>query len=1333
MDVFDSGPRLGSPYGDPTRQAVDALRGYGYQLYASGLAWVGLADGELLHLEVAEDYSVITRQALAGTQVKDTAASGKITLQSADVRSAIDNFVDMVARNHTRVVSLHYLTTAEIGLERRKDQRVDNRSALHYWRQAAAGADVAPLRNLLEALDLKPATKAYVLARNDELLRSDLLARIHWHCGASSFEELREELESGLIEFAASARRLSSQVAKNLLPAMVERLLQTATSKSSRQLRRADLLSLVDSVSMVSVPVDQLAAAFSGSGGAFTRTSLLVSTSELPLPALVAPRKELVAKVDAVRCRTGIAIATAATGVGKTLVARLAASATNGHWVIVDFRDLGPGETASRLSVALGELASRPPVHVILDDLNEIDHPAVRDAFLRLMTSLRRRDATAIVTTYRAPTPATQHLLSPQESPVVEVPYFSDGEVSALVSSIGGDLKYADPVYRAASLGHPQLTMAILLHLSAATWSRASVAALLGGGLQAEMGAERRAMRQRLVAAIPVDAQSLFFRTSLIGGTFNRGLAMTLGEVAPPVSRTGLALDRLVGAWIEPMYGDRLRVSPLLEGAGLEVFAPGECRAIHRCIADVLISSRTLSVIDAGTAMRHALKSEEAALVVAFADSVIRCNAETLELVAPFLGELGSFQTDIPIFPANLFASVMMRFAQLLSLLPYGSVARAQQCWEALERERVDIKGQVLFEGSILSKLLVQERAGALFPSWIELLLRFDRLAETDVRLAEISRGFQSQSGGNPHVTGVLFASQMRNITTVAAFRALLERLDQEPAALRERLFSSFQPGRGDLSILVTHPWLKESRAEGFDWEAAAGQYSACADIAIRWKNPALAIRCSIAQSICLDESGDDAERAFACLSDAERRFGFDIALVRARAKIHWRRRDHSAALPLLATAARAGGQDAIERAYIAREAGISAAELGNWAEAEHWFEKAQTEASDLKLPSVRAMAIGLLADTAHAAFCDGRADVAVVKLREALAQLPTINPDGTLAEVYCHRVIRHAVLWVFNELTHSVPAEVQDIRYAPGCASNLDPPESIRSHPLGDIDFAYYMLADADEALTRPTGFHLEFRRALLKGPILSSEISRIISAGRKAIVSHDATDFVPLLRHHAAMAAILAAGGGRDHGQQLQNPERGLVPLAVIDNDADPELLRGGEDMLLSFAIAAALAGSFDAVDTVIQAGLGSPEIACLHPLLERMAGRLNTISTDRQGAALAVDSLRRDATGEPVLFWWAGAWMLFHVRASKLRSGVAEPLVSWIFDKWSYLAGEGRFRLAAPNVNVPPIEVILSACDRSLANAARLLLAAVPAASIRIRADVRENLELLANGDH
>jgi len=93
--------------------------------------------------------AVATRQALNGAQVRDTEGSGTITLQSEWARGTIDSYFDLVARNPGRAVSLHYITTSAIGLEREKAHRIDGRPALDYWRRAAAGAELAPLRTLI--------------------------------------------------------------------------------------------------------------------------------------------------------------------------------------------------------------------------------------------------------------------------------------------------------------------------------------------------------------------------------------------------------------------------------------------------------------------------------------------------------------------------------------------------------------------------------------------------------------------------------------------------------------------------------------------------------------------------------------------------------------------------------------------------------------------------------------------------------------------------------------------------------------------------------------------------------------------------------------------------------------------------------------------------------------------------------------------------------------------------------------------------------------------------------------------------------------------------------
>jgi hypothetical protein len=1086
MDVFGSD----EPRGDAARQAVDALRGYAYQLYATGLAWLGLGDGERLYLEVAEDYAVASREALAGTQVKDTAASGRITLQSQDVRAAIDAFVDLVARNPGRVVSLHYLTTAEIGRERSTDQRVDGEPALKYWRRAAAGADVAPLRAVIAELDLNSDTKAHLAALSDDAFRQEFLSRIHWNCGAPGLNDVRADLEAGLIEYVASARGLSSDIGRKTAPTVIERLLITAASSGLRKLRRADLLDLIDEVSRVSVPVDHLLAALQARAGtpAFSRQSLLVDLPERPLPKIIAPRAELVSALDHVRRAAGIAVACGATGLGKSFAARLVAERAGGRWATIDFRDLNSAETVAQLSRLLGELAASPATSLILDDLNEIDDPSVRDMLVRFGAALLRRDETAIITTYRAPTGSTLHQISLGSDAVVDIPYLSISEVGDLVAKMGGEEKYGQLVYFAGDCGHPGITMTVLQALAASNWSRASLARLLGNQPQAGVGSERQAARQRLANTASPEAQRLLFRVSMIAGSFDRALALTLGELPPAVPLPGLELDRLVGPWIEPAWRDRFRISPLLRGVANDVFSAADCRAIHQCIAAEMLRSDTLSVIDVGTVLHHALRSEEAIFVVAFAQSIIASDNDTLEMLAPFAGELAQFDTDTPIFPQDLTASAVLRVAQLLVLLPKGSPAVAQRCWDALEREKNDVENRDAFEAANTLKILLHPRAGELLSDWVEMLVRFDTIIEKKKMFGDMFINIQKSDPGAPHVAGVLLANQMGNITSAAKFRDLLERLDQESSETRQRLLSAFRAGDSDIGLLVNQGWHKGSTTDGFDGEAAANDYAACAEIAVGWQDSALSTRCVIAQAICLDEYGDEPDTALACLSEAEQRFGFDTALARARAKVHWRRRDYSAALPLLTRAAQQMEGSPVERAFIAREAAISAAQLGEWTVAQTWFDRLHEAACQVRLPSMQAMGIGALADAAHAAYHAGHPEVSILRLRDALIRLPSLDPDGTLPEAHCHRVVRHAVLWLLNELTDRKVNIEQNLNYPVGCASNPEPVEEIRSHPLSALDMAFYLLADADEALPSPTGFYREFRDYLIDGQIFGS-----------------------------------------------------------------------------------------------------------------------------------------------------------------------------------------------------------------------------------------------------
>lgn len=1333
MEGFGSGPRLAPPEGDVARQAVAALGGYAYQLYASAIAWLGLRDREVLVLEVAEDFAVACRHALLATQAKRTAPDDRLTLQSEGARTAIDSLVDLVQRNPDRTVSFHYLTTSKLGVERSLAHRIDGEPALAYWRRAAAGADVAPLRAILMDLSLKPATLGYLSELSDEQFRRDFLTRIHWQCGAPPLLDVRNTLEAGVIETASTERRLSSQRARAMVPAIVEQVLLKATAieADDRQLRRADLLTLIDDASRVSVSIEQLLRMYQPGSPALERPSLLTQASDLPFPSPRAARETLVAEIDAHRRADGAVFLTGSTGLGKSLAARLVADASDAGWFIVDFRNLEAADSAARLALLTGEIATNRPAGIIFDDLNEADDPGVRDAFGCVLTALRRCDATAIITAYRAPAPTTLHALGLSAAVPIEIPYLDENEVADLVVQCEGDPKYASRIHRAAARGHPQLCMGVIQQLAHSGWARASLASLLGSESPDEIEGERRAARGRLLAAMPPETSTLLLRTSLVEGAFDRAMVLALGDIAPPIPLPGLLLDRLIGPWIEALPRQRLRVSPLLQGAASEVFGEADCRAIHFCVADRMFEQGAPSIVDMDALTRHAIGGGDDQHARKLAGLVIGCNEETLDVLAPFSGVLQRWNTSRTILPEHPGESVLLRLAQLMALLPFGPTQKVRACWEALQRERDPSSS--FSEGAILTKLLLNPHISRHLPEWLELLLRLDQLMSNDGRFAEAHREIENDSPGTPPLAGVMLASQMRSIDTIAKFRALMERLDRETEAVRERCFAGFRPRQADIGVLVNHGWLIESRTPDFDWEHGAADYAACAELAARWDHTLLATRCLIAQAICIDEHGDDQDRALALLLDAEQRFGERAEFARARAKIYWRRQDHSRALPLLTVAADAGDQTPLERTYIAREAAISAAELGDWVAAEGWFERARQAALTVLNPTMQAMAIGLLADTAHAACHGGHPARALTKLREALLALPTIDPDGCLQEAYCHRIIRHAVLWLFNTVTggKGKTAEGEDIVYQPGSGSNIAPLESIRSHPILPLDHTFYLLVDVDLALAEPTGYLDHFRDDLVGGPILSSETSLGILLARNAICTHDTNDFVARLRETASLSRLVRDQRRPESADAFQEPQRGRVPAAIVDNSAEDDIRVCAEDFLMTFAVRCILAGDTAALDRAIALGLASPEVGALHPLFQRLRGSETRFSSTREGLAVTLDALRSDQRDNPVGLVWAGCWLLLHARDTKWRDLAGPPIIAWIFGTWTQVVRQARFSPVMSMQTVKPVEIILAAPDRSLAAAAGLILAAAPATGAELTSQIKPILaEMAAN---
>ncbi|WP_035656440.1 hypothetical protein, partial [Bradyrhizobium sp. STM 3809] len=322
------------------------------------------------------------QNALRAVQVKNTGTN--VTINSDDIRDAVDAFVDLVERNPEREVHLRFLSTCSVGREQKREHRANGEPTLIYWRRAAAGADIQPLREVLVKIDLSDRVRRFVEARDDTMLRNELLRRIQWDCGAQQLGDIKRELEQGLLRyhverFQSFARR------EQLAAAVVQRVFATIVEGSRRRLTAGELLALVTDTSSILVARTDLEAVMRslrgviGSGqqgaalGTVERSRFLEPERDLPLPPLLAERSELTLDLLDRARRNGTTFVTGSTGCGKTTVARLATRKDEGSWCMLDLRENASDQIIQRLDLAAGMLGAAGYHGIILDDLNEIE------------------------------------------------------------------------------------------------------------------------------------------------------------------------------------------------------------------------------------------------------------------------------------------------------------------------------------------------------------------------------------------------------------------------------------------------------------------------------------------------------------------------------------------------------------------------------------------------------------------------------------------------------------------------------------------------------------------------------------------------------------------------------------------------------------------------------------------------------------------------------------------------------------------------------------------------------------------------------------------------
>ena len=1348
------------PRGDPARQAVASLRGYAYQALSAALAWIDIDQNARIFLEVAEDYATIADQAIHAVQVKDTEGSGSVTLNSVSVRNAVAAFVDLVEKNPDVQVYLRFFTTSEIGTETAITDRPAGMSGLVYWRKVAGASSTnpLPLRRILESERFPRSVRAFSKTRDDAALRRDLIERIRWDCGKPNFSTLRHELEERLVVVGRDLYHLPADEAHSLADQLVYRVLERSIvpTPQDRFLNRAQLYRTIDAATRRSVPsaaLDSLVKVASSlvtslhqghekaSSLAAGEISWPIDGTTLPVPHGLIPRASVDSDVADALNHYGAAVLIGTSGVGKSTVARAVAACRTRPFFLLELRHMDPNETRRRLDMVLARLGGLPPSMLILDDLNHLDDNYVLSSVARIVEASRRRDRDILVTCYLRPSPtALSQLHLPQEC-VVDCPYFTEEEALALVRSNGGDPStWGRLAYIAGGYGHPQLTHAFVAGMTQREWPVEELAHIVRGGLStADIDSARDAARRNLIAALPEGARNLLYRLSITTGRFDRPLALSVGNISPPVHQAGECLDRLIGPWLESVGTNQYRVSPLASNFGHDLLHADAKRTVHETIAVEMLQRQSINVGDADTILTHAIAGRSPSSLVTLAQAISMAEPSTVQALSEQLVLFRIFRTSTPIYPDDPFVSSVLRIAQFKLAAATGDAARIRDVATALLEEIRNMpagqRRQSLETMAIMTILGTLGIANYL-DEWVTLLVHFRTMLDESDLLKDILASSNATDGPmRENLFGGLFSIGSASLTSVERLEHVISELDKLDAGVRTLLLTPIDSMFADHSMLINGPWAKYENADDFDAADALARYTRMATKTRLWETRTVALQCSVAQAVILDEFLDNPDDALAILDDSKKVLGADVILSRAFAKIHLRHHDYRRALSIFRSISHTvGGDNPVERAFALRDAAVAAAHCKEWPSAKQWFENAQRAAGNAAIDDMNLMAIGLGADSAAAALEGGDTARALRGLSDAVETLEDIDSRATLRSAYCHHVIRHAVLWAYSRITASeVKIDGRAIELEPGTCSNPSPSAAIRERPLGHVDLARYLLAEAETVADIDVGIVATLRDRLEDGVIPRMEVGLRTRAMERDIDRLDVRRFTDDLQPYLESAVYVMK---EDHNVGPSTdfdplaPARGQIPALdeVIPFDSVGE--RFAKDAIVAYGIRSTLAGR-PAVRNELESAL-MDQYGDSFPgkrVFDQWNEKDTSLAESDKFVIGSMAMFARRKHVSPEEFWMAGLRFFESIDKSAFKKLLMVRLAKWLSTGWQRILADELFRLTRPRQTVPPIREVLAEPAVTRGFVSKLIVASGDAVGSPLSPEYRGYLDAMA----
>ena len=1076
---------------DPKHQANDSLGGYRYQILHSVHAWLSLADDEILCLEGAEDFDIISPENITVVQVKNT--QHNITLRSQEVNDAINRYWKLRNNHLNRTVEFCFRTRSQRGVERDNPFGKGQRG-LDLWSDCSDNEET--IKKISEFLQttgkISPEVADFLKKAEPQQIYEQLIEPIAWE---TSSEEARSVEKSIREKLVLHGNRQNIPIppsdAEKVVDHLLEEALMVATQKENRELTKARFIKIFDEKTAHRVPNQQwqqyqqvLAAIMNtvstsfigGSSDITIQSQSPIQTTIPPLYHNVIPRRELLESIQTTLQSEGIVVLQGGAGKGKTTLANLTAKAINGSsWLWLNFTRKDSSQVVQLLQQLAVQISSQSSqINVVLDDLDLQLHElrGYEEILGVVVYRVLERDAKLLITSQYELPGSLSRLFGISSSAALQVPNFTISEIEQFAKQLGCPVSNIEVWAKLTQLhtsGHPRLVHAQLTRLRGKGWKHDENENIFQ--TPPEVVKEREEVRKLLIN-LPEDQKELLYRLSLVSAAFRKDYALNIGDIPESIDHPGDIFDQLVGPWIDRVDETYYTISPLLADAAERAWTEDKKKGLHAQIANAILKAKDLTTIEARTIFFHSILGQNKESLIIVIQALLTAPEDNWkELSQEFLLWM-RFKTEPPeeLFPGDAFVNHLFRSFQYRIAVEVEPEF-APKILEIWDKETTPYEPR---QSYLLSRLMLATQAlryyQVLLPAkqMVGYLEEIIDIIGSDEETQEAYGDLTGQFAGYQTDTASFFSFLFSLIflprpIDAPFLRDLIDALDELDPKMRALILTDFEEDSADSRLLIDRVWLAEENLENPDWTRCLQVFDKVIERTLAWGYPYIAAASARGKAIIHDEYLHTPDAAHKVLQDILSKLGPLPVIEEEQALVYLNQKRYKEALNIYERIL-PQWQPPSEKLDIGpleeyRRAAICAACVNDWGKAATFFENGAKIVQ--KIESTERY-IGLYADAGFAQFKAGNMLDSIKLLNLALQKFEMLPQDNTDLKYFTlKKRLEYAIEWMAKYEGENCPSELKEP--PAGFCSDPETNEKFLTLPDSPIGYSWLYLAQIE------------------------------------------------------------------------------------------------------------------------------------------------------------------------------------------------------------------------------------------------------------------------------